>query len=96
MPLLFNDETIIRRTPAALWRAFDDETAVILPTASAVRVLNEVGARLWELADGRTFADIIDTLLNEYDVERIQLQQDVRAFLTELHGRGLLEDIPGT
>jgi hypothetical protein len=94
MPLQFTDETIIRRTSSALWRAFESETAVILPTASAVRVLNEVGARVWELADGRTFREIIDTLVNEYEVERIQLQLDAQAFLSELHGRGLLEDPP--
>lgn len=95
MPLQFTDDTIVRRTASALWRPFDHETAVILPTASAVRVLNEVGARLWELADGRTFGAIIDALVNEYDVERIRLQLDAVAFLSELHGRGLLEEPPG-
>jgi hypothetical protein len=91
MPPQITDKTIIRRTASALWRPFDQETAVILPTASAVRVLNEVGARVWELADGRTFGEIIDTLVNEYDVERIQLQLDAETFLSELHSRGLLE-----
>lgn len=89
----FNDQTVIRRAPAALARAFEHETAVILPTASAVRVLNEVGARVWALADGRTFSEIIDVLVNEYDVERIQLRMDVEAFLMELHERGLLEAV---
>jgi len=92
MPLRITPETIIRRTASALWRSFDQETAVILPTASAVRVLNEVGARVWELADGRRFGEIIDTLVNEYDVERTQLELDAIVFLSELHGRGLLED----
>lgn len=94
MPLQFSDQTIIRRTASALWRTFEHETAVILPTASAVRVLNEVGARVWELADGRTFAEIVNTLVNEYDVERTQLELDAQAFLSELHSRGLLEDAP--
>jgi hypothetical protein len=92
MPLQITDETIIRRTPSALWRPFEQETAVILPTASAVRVLNEVGARVWELADGRTLREIVDALVNEYDVERTQLQRDATTFLLELHSRGLLED----
>jgi hypothetical protein len=93
MPTQITDETIIRRTASALWRPFDQETAVILPTASAVRVLNEVGTRIWELADGRTFGEIINILMNEYDAERIQLQLDAEAFLSELHKRGLLEDL---
>ena len=91
MPLQFTDETIVRRTANALWRPFEHETAVILPSASAVRVLNEVGARVWELADGRTFAEIVDILVNEYEVERTQLRRDAEAFLSELHSRSLLE-----
>jgi len=91
MPPSITDETIVRRTANALWRPFDQETAVILPTANAVRVLNEVGARVWELADGRTFGEIINILLNEYEVERTELESDTRAFVAELCRRGLLE-----
>lgn len=83
---------IVQRAPAALWRTFNTETAVILPSASAVRVLNEVGARIWELADGRTFGEIVDVLVNEFEAERTQIESDAQAFLSELHGRGLLED----
>ena len=90
-----SDETVIRRTPTALSRAFDHEVAVILPTASAVRVLNEVGARIWALADGCTLAQILDVLVNEYDVERTQLRVDAEAFLAEMQGRGLVEILPG-
>ena len=90
----FSNETVIRRAPTALSRTFDHEVAVILPSAAAVRVLNEVGARIWALADGRTFAEILDILVNEYDVERIQLRVDAEAFLSDLQVRGLLEAPP--
>jgi len=82
---------MIRRAHTALSREFDHEVAVILPTASAVRVLNEVGARIWALADGRTFGEILAVLVNEYDVERTQLRVDAEAFLSDLQARGLLE-----
>lgn len=91
----FSDEMVIRRAPNALSRAFDHELAVILPTASAVRVLNEVGSRIWALADGRTLSEILEILLNEFEVERIQLRTDVEAFLTGLHDRGLLDPSSG-
>lgn len=87
----FSDETVIRRAATALSREFEHEVAVILPTASAVRVLNEVGARIWALADGRTLAQILDVLMNEYEVDRTQLRVDAEAFLAELQSRGLLE-----
>jgi hypothetical protein len=89
----FSDETVIQRAPSALSRAFEHELAIILPTASAVRVLNEVGARIWALADGRTLSEILDVLVNEYDVERTQLRVDAEAFLSELQVRGLLEPV---
>ena len=91
MPPQFNDDTVIRRARTALSREFQQEVAVILPAATAVRVLNEVGGRIWQLADGRTFGEIVDTLLNEFEVERTQLSLDVRSFLSELQDRGLLE-----
>ncbi|HKO48359.1 MAG TPA: PqqD family protein [Polyangiaceae bacterium] len=91
----FDDETTIRRAPTALSREFDHEVAVILPTANAVRVLNEVGGRIWALADGRTFAEILDILVNEFEVDRIQLRMDVESFLSELQAKGLLETPSG-
>jgi len=91
----FSDETVIRRAPTALSREFEHEVALILPSASAVRVLNEVGGRIWALADGRTFAEILDVLVNEYEVERIQLQADAEMFLSQLCERGLLESPSG-
>ena len=90
LAMKFSDDTVIRRSPTALSRAFEHEVAVILPSASAVRVLNEVGARIWALADGRTFAAIVDVLLNEYQVERTHLRADVETFLAGLQDRGLL------
>jgi hypothetical protein len=90
----FSDETVVRRASSALSRAFEHEVAVILPTANAVRVLNEVGGRIWDLADGRTLSQILDVLVNEYDIERTQLRVDAENFLSELQGRGLLEVLP--
>ena len=95
LSMKFNDQTVVRRTQSALSRAFDHELAVILPSASAVRVLNEVGARIWSLADGRTLGEILDVLVNEYEVERTQLRVDAEVFLSELEGRGLLEASTG-
>jgi GeoRSP system PqqD family protein len=87
----FDLDAKVRRNPAALWRDFEHEAAVILPSATAVRTLNEVGARCWQLADGRTVGEIVDVLLGEFDVERDQLEKDVRRFFSELDARGLLD-----
>jgi hypothetical protein len=47
--------------------------------------LDEVGARIWELCDGkRSRADIASVLVNEYDVEPAVLQSDLDNLLDKL------------
>lgn len=90
MQRTFSAESKISRSSSALWRGFGDELAILSPDAGALATLNVVGARIWELADGRTFAELVETLLNEFDVDRNILERDVRTFLSALAVRGLL------
>ncbi len=82
----------IQRDARVLWRAFDNEIALIAPWSSSVHTLTCVGARCWELADGRTFQQIMDVLLDEFDVEPDALRQDLEEFLDELAERKLLQE----
>jgi hypothetical protein len=54
--------------------------------------LDEVGTRFWELvgADGRPGA-VIDSMLQEYEVERADLEADLGRLVEELVEKGLLE-----
>ena len=84
----------IQRDRRAVWRAFDDEIAIIAPPAGKLHTLVEVAARCWELADGRTFRDIMDVLLKEFDVEPAVLQKDLEEFFDALDERQLLKKDP--
>jgi hypothetical protein len=54
--------------------------------------LELVGARLWALLqEPRTVAELVDVLLDEYDVSRERCQHDVLQLLTEMHRRQLIE-----
>lgn len=54
--------------------------------------LNEVGSRIWSLLrEGRALADVVTTLLEEYDVSEDRLRSDIVRFLSVMHSRGLLE-----
>lgn len=54
--------------------------------------LNPVGARVWNLIqEPKTFKQVRDTLLTEFEVEAAQLDVDLRDLLTELAGQGLVE-----
>ncbi len=53
--------------------------------------LNEVGGEIWKMLDEvETEEEIVDRLLEDYDVQREELQQDVREFLDKLRELGIL------
>ena len=54
--------------------------------------LDEVGTRMWSvLSEAPSIADAIDTLLEEYEVERTKLESDVDELLTQLKDKKLIE-----
>lgn len=53
--------------------------------------LNEVGGEIWKLLDEvDSEEEIVNRLLEEYEVEREELQGDVREFLDKLRELGIL------
>jgi hypothetical protein len=84
-------DAIPRRTPSVASRALDGEAVLVHPGQGKVTVLNAVGARLWELIDGRhTVAEMARVIANEYEVSLIKAEADTLAFCQDLSGRGLL------
>jgi hypothetical protein len=54
--------------------------------------LNPVGARIWELVqEPRSVVEIRDTILEEYEVEEEQCQNDLLQLLREMETHGLIE-----
>jgi hypothetical protein len=84
-------DSLPRQAPNVVSRQIDDEAVLVHPLQGKVRVLNAVGARVWELADGqRTVAEIAQTITTEYDVELPRAQADVLAFCGDLAQAGVL------
>lgn len=72
-------------------RLIEGEAVLVHPGQGKVRVLNAVGARLWELANGtRTIAEMAWAIAEEYDVSLAEAQSDAMVFCSDLAGRGLL------
>ncbi len=80
----------LHRAGDVRFRAVGGETVVLRQNDALVLVLNEVGGRVLELADGRTESEIVDELIDEFEVERAELEADVSAFVTELIGEGVV------
>jgi hypothetical protein len=56
--------------------------------------LNEVGTRVWDLADGsHTPEDLARILEREYEAEYLAILEDVRSLVREMTAEGLLVDL---
>jgi hypothetical protein len=72
-------------------RVIDGEAVLVDPGRARIRVLNAVGARIWELMDGQhTLGDIAQAITAEYEVDLPRAQTDVLAFCVDLAQAGVL------
>jgi hypothetical protein len=67
------------------------EAVIVLPTRGKIDVLNEVGARIWSLVDGRrSLRQIALMISTEYEVDATQAEADTLNFLEDLQRRGAI------
>ena len=77
--------------PQVMARTVGDETVILDLASGTYFGLDPIGARIWGLmGEGRVLAEICSTMLEEYEVEREQLEADVLRLTTELAERGLI------
>lgn len=68
------------------------EAVIILPAIGKVKVLNDVGARIWQLLDGvNRVEEVVAAILREYAIGAVQAQGDVLSFLDDLMRRGVVQ-----
>ena len=68
------------------------EVAILDLEAGMYYGLEEVGARVWALAqEPRTVQEIQDRIVNEYEVDPASGRRDVLALLQQLADKGLVE-----
>lgn len=79
------------RHPRTASRIFEGEVVIVDPQKNMVRMLNHVGSRVWELADGtHTTKNIVTILTKEFEVEEQEAEESTKVFIEELAGKGLL------
>jgi len=70
------------------------ETVLLDLSGESYFGLNEVGTRIWQLLKtSMTVGETLDTLEDEYDVEREQLESDVGELLGKLADAGLIAKV---
>lgn len=84
-------ENVPIQNPAVVGRIVSDEAVIVLPTKGQVKVLNEVGARIWSLIDGtRTVKEIVSIINTEFAVSEEEAKNDTRVFLEQLAEREII------
>ena len=87
---MLTQHTIPTPTPDVVGQRMENEAVIVTAASGTVTVLNDVGARIWELADGqRCVADMVAIICGEYAADPAQVQADTLAFVTELVDRGI-------
>lgn len=82
---------VLSRNPNAAYRIYDGEATVVLPEHARVTVLNEVGSVVWDRIDGRrTLGEILESVLQDYDIAREQAESDLAAFIEDLRRNGMV------
>lgn len=77
--------------PRTASRVFSGEAVVITPAENKVRMLNPVGSRIWQLADGsRSVAEIVGLLTDEYEVEAARAERTTLELLETLAAKELI------
>lgn len=98
----FQDKKVwYRANPDYVLREIADEHILIPVGSAAVNFsglinLNGSGVLLWhKLQTECTEEDLVDTLLDEYEIDRGTASADVAQFLQKLRGTGLLRETSG-
>ncbi len=83
-------DAIFARNEEVVSRKIVDELILVpmrkdVANMETLYTLNEVGARVYELIDGkRALGEIVNTIVNEFKVNEQQAESDVREFIEQL------------
>lgn len=81
----------VRQCERTASRIIDGKAVVITIDSNQLHVLNEVGTRVWELADGRSLEAISAEIVREFAVDLERAEQDVCTFARRLLEIGAID-----
>jgi len=83
--------TRYERAPGAAAAEVDGEVVVLSPADLRYHGLNDPAAAVWDLlVEPSTPTELVDRLLEQFEVDRARCEEDVTAHLEELVGLGLV------
>lgn len=91
-----DDDVVLHlRQEGLSWREIDGEVVVLDTDRSHYLNLNPTGCVLWlRLADGATEPQLVEKLMEEFDVDEPTARSDVAAFIASCRENDLLAEEP--
>jgi hypothetical protein len=79
------------QNPKVICRIVEAEAVLVLPEQGEVKVLNEVGSRIWEMVDGiLTIREISNLIYQEFEIDITTAEQDTLDFISTILDKGLI------
>jgi len=91
-------ETTYEKSPNIGSRKIAEETVLVpirqtLGEEPSIFTLNAIGARIWELIDGRkSIRDICDAIASEFEVDPALAQEDLVGLLAQFKETGIIRE----
>jgi hypothetical protein len=83
----------VKASPDVVARRLDDEIVLVHLTTNRIYSLNRTGGRYWELLEeGLGHEIIIRRMLDEFEVDRPTLEQEIADITAQLRREGLVTD----
>jgi hypothetical protein len=85
-------DATLRIPPHVVFTTVEQDAVLLNTLTNKYYSLNEVGARFWTLvANGKALRQAYQVLLDEFEVEPPQLEQDLLELVRQLYNDGLVE-----
>jgi polyhydroxyalkanoate synthesis regulator phasin len=85
------EETLVKRNDEVFVNTIDDEVVMMHIQTGKYYGLDEVGSRIWEFINEKAkVSDIIEQLVQEYDVTYEECKKDVVDLLDDLQSNDLI------
>ena len=83
--------TVPKPNPDIIGRVVDNEAVLVLPKQGKVKVLNEVGAAIWEVVDGvRNINQIANEICAQFEIDQATAEIDTIKFIADLYEKELV------
>jgi hypothetical protein len=73
-------------------RELGDTIVIITENGDELHSLDELGSFIWRAIDGiSSVQNILDSICNEYEVDRLKAEEDLKKFLSTLKDKNLID-----